>query len=238
MHFFKGCLPAAAIAVITACSAAPQAAAENDAARTIIVTGQGEASAAPDMVVLSIGVETQGDTAAAALRENSAAMSATIEKLKDLGVADKDIQTSGLSINPRYDYERSRTNPPIAGYVASNTVTARLRDLASAGAVIDQAVESGANRLNGISFTFADPKPLYDEARRDAVAQAKAKAELLTDAAGVSLGRLLTIQDGAYRAPSPLKMTAAFAEADARAVPIAAGESTLRASVTLIYEIR
>lgn len=237
MTIYKAFLFIAAIA-LAACTAAPDAAAQNDGPRTITVTGEGEASAAPDMAVLSIGVETDGETAAAALRQNSAQMSATIAKLKEFDIADRDIQTSGLSIQPRYDYEQNRSNPPIVGFRASNAVTVRLRDLDAAGGVIDQAVQSGANSLNGLSFTFADPKPLYEEARRDAVAQAKAKAELLTDAAGVGLGRLMTIQDGHIGAPSPEPRMMRMEAADASAVPLASGESTVTANVTLIYEIR
>jgi hypothetical protein len=236
MNLRKTILPAMAI-LLAACSAAPQAAAQNETPlRTITVNGEGEVSAAPDMAVISIGVQTEADSAAEALRTNSAAMRATIDKLKELGVEDRDIQTSGLSINPRYDYERNRAKPPIIGYTASNTVTVRLRDLDRAGAVIDQAVQSGANNLNGISFTFADPDPLYDAARRDAVADARAKAALLADAAGVELGRLLRIEGGYVNAPQPMVKMARM-EADASTVPLAAGESAVTANVTLVYEI-
>lgn len=228
---------AVAAIALTACTL-PQANAENEGARrTITVTGQGEAAAAPDMAVLSIGVRTEGATAAAALRENSASMTATIAKLKDLGVEDRDIQTSGLSINPRYDYERNRSNPPLIGYTASNSLTVKLRNLNSAGEVIDQAVSSGANSLGGISFTFADPKPLQDDARKDAVARARAKAELLTDAAGVRLGTVLTIHDGYTAAPSPRPVMARMEAMSDSSVPLQAGESVITASVTIIYEI-
>ncbi len=238
MGIQKAIFPAVIAVLMTACAAAPEAVAQNsDAARTITVNGEGRASAVPDMAVISIGVKTDGDTAAGALRDNSAAMKATIDKLKELGVANKDIQTSGLSVNPRYDYEKNRANPRIIGYVASNTITVRLRNLDDAGAVIDQAVQSGANSLGGISFVFADPKPLYAAARIDAVKDAKAKAELLTDAAGVDLGRLMIIQDGYAQAPSPRPMLARMEmQADA-SVPLSAGESSVSASVTLVYEI-
>ncbi len=238
MNIQKALFPATAVALLTACSAAPEAAAQNsNTARTITVSGEGRASAVPDMAVISIGVQSDGDTAAAALRQNSTTMKATIDKLKDLGVANKDIQTSGLGVNPRYDYEQNRSNPRIIGYTASNTLTVRLRNLNDAGAVIDQTVQSGANTLGGISFTFADPKPLYVAARKDAVQDAKDKAELLTDAAGVGLGRLMTIQDGYAQAPSPRPMLARMEMSADAAVPLAAGESSVTASVTLIYEI-
>lgn len=228
-----------AACALAACAAAPEASAQEDGAitRTITVTGQGEASAAPDLAVMSIGVQTEGNTAAAALRQNSAQMSATIKKLKDLGVADKDIQTSGLSINPRYDYEKNRSNPRVIGFTASNRLTVKLRDLDEAGGVIDQAVQSGANTLGGISFTFSDPKPLYEKARKDAVARARAQAELLTEAAGVDLGQVLTIQDGYVSAPSPQPVRARMSMAEDSSVPIQAGESSITASVTIVYEI-
>lgn len=225
-------------AVIVAGCAAPQATAADASApqRTISVNGEGRASAAPDMAVLTIGVQSEALTAAEALRANSAAMGKTIAKLKELGVADKDIQTSGLSVNPQYDYSQNRPKPKVIGFVASNTVTVMLRDLAKAGGVIDEAVQSGANQLSGISFTFSNPKPLMDEARRDAVADAKAKAALLTDAAGVRLGRLITIQDGYVSSPQPKAYAVREMAADA-AVPLEAGESEINASVSLVYEI-
>lgn len=231
-------IPAAA-AVITACAAPHDASAQsNDAPlRTITVAGEGEAAAAPDMAILSIGVSTDAPTAAAALRQNSAEMAATIKKLKDLGVADRDLQTSGLSVNPRYDYEKNRSNPQVAGFNASNTLTVKLRNLDKAGAVIDQAVQSGANSLGGIQFTFADPKPLMEEARKDAVVQARAKAKLYTDAADVKLGRVLTIQDGYVSSPSPQPVMARMSVAKDESAPLQAGESIISASVTIIYEI-
>jgi hypothetical protein len=230
--------PIAAALLIAGC-AAPQATAADPAAapRTITVNGEGQAHAAPDMAVISIGVQSDALTAAAALRQNSADMSATIAKLKELGVADRDIQTSGLSVNPRYDYETTPQQPKVTGFTASNSVTVRLRDLSKAGDVIDEAVQSGANSLGGISFGFDDPKPLYNEARTDAVADAKAKATLLTEAAGVRLGKLLYIQDGYVAQPMPKMYSARMEMAADSSVPMEAGESTVTASISLVYEI-
>lgn len=231
--------PAIAAALIFAGCAAPQATAADPAPapRTISVTGEGKAAAAPDMAVVTIGVQSEAPTAAAALRQNSADMTATINTLKELGIEDRDIQTSGLSVNPRYDYERNRSQPEVIGFTASNRVTVRLRDLSAAGAVIDQAVQSGANSLGGVSFAFSDPKPLYDDARRDAVADARAKADLLTNAAGVRLGKLLYIQEGYAASPQPRPYAARMEMAQDVAVPMEAGESTVNTTVTLIYEI-
>ncbi|NWG70186.1 MAG: SIMPL domain-containing protein [Parvularculaceae bacterium] len=234
---------APAAAVIAACSAAPVAMADAPgaaASRTIVVNGLGEAAGAPDMAVLSVGVDAQAPTAAQALKENSAKMNATIAKLKARGVADKDMQTQNLSISPLYKYDAPGSAPPrIIGYQATNTLSVKLRDLAAAGSVIDDAVAKGANNLGGIAFTFADPRPLMDKARTAAVEDARRKAELLAKAAGVGLGPVLQITDGYAAAPAPVPMLRMeAAAADAKSTPIAAGESTISATVTIVYEIR
>ena len=205
--------------------------------RTLTVTGTGEAAAAPDMAVFSIGVETEGPSAAVALRNNSTKMRAAIDKLKELGIEERDIQTSGLRVNPRYDYDSASERPRLIGFVAANTVTAKLRDLDNAGAVLDEAVQVGANTINNLSFTFSDPQPLHDEARNAAVAQAQAQAELMSSAAGVRLGPILTIQDGFVSSPKSFGMARMEAAFD-QSVPIASGESVVTASVTIIYEIQ
>ena len=217
-----------------------QAVAEDSPARTITVNGTGKASAAPDMATINIGVRSEAATASEALSANAVAMKQTIDKLKSLSIKAKDIQTSGLSVNPQYDYQTNRNKPRITGYVASNNVTVQLRDLTKAGEIIDQAVSSGANSLGGIQFGFADPKPLLEAARRDAVADAAARARVLTDAAKVDLGTLIIIQDGYSAAPGPRPIARArgLAESDAYAAsPVEVGESTIRAQVTLVYEI-
>lgn len=232
-------IPAASV-LLAACATAPMANAEPVvSARTMTVTGQGKAAAAPDLAIVTIGVQSDGATAQAALRANSAAMNATISKLKSMGIESRDIQSSGLSVNPRYNYEKNRSEPEVIGFRASNSVRVRLRDLDQAGAVIDEAVSSGANSLGGINFTFAEPKPLYEAARRDAVADARARAKLLADAAGVSLGPILSITDGYAPSPRPdrIMLSANRMEADA-SVPLEAGESSVSANVTLIYEIK
>lgn len=213
--------------------------AQDAPARTIVVTGVGEASAKPDMAIVSIGVETEGKTAADALRTNGESMRATMDRLKRNGVADKDMQTQNLSVNPRYNYNENRTSPEIIGYVATNMLSVKLRNLDRAGAVIDSAVGTGANNLGGVSFGFADDKPLLNEARKAAVKSAREKAALYAEAAGVSLGSIVQIQDGYSLTPPPQPYMAARAmTAEAKATPVAAGESTVTANVTLVYEIR
>ncbi len=231
-------LPALA-AIITACAASPNAIAQSETpARTITVNGEGIASAVPDMAVVSIGVRTDAPTAADALRQNSSEMAATIAKLKELDIADRDLQTSGLSVNPRYQYDNNnRSDPRIIGFTASNTLTVKLRDLDRAGSVIDQAVQSGANSLGGIQFTFADADPMKEDARKDAVADAREKAELYAEAAGVRLGQVMTIQDGYASTPSPRPMMARMEADQGSSVPLQAGESSITATITIVYEI-
>lgn len=202
----------------------------------ITVTGTGTVEAAPDIATLSIGVTTQGETAAEALSANSAALDAVMARLTAAGIAAPDMQTSNLSLNPNWTgYESSSVSgPTISGYVASNILTIRLRQLDGLGAVLDAAVADGANTLNGLTFGLADPKPALDEARKEAVADARARAELLAAAAGVKLGRVISISEGVVPTdPAPMFR----AEASAAPVPVAGGEVGLSASVTIFYQI-
>lgn len=212
--------------------AAP-ALADDRPARTISVTGTGTIEAAPDMATLMIGVTTQGDTAAAALAANTTATDAVIARLTASGIEARDMQTSNLSINPNWTgYDSS--SPRIAGYVASNMLTVRVRKLDTTGTVLDAAVADGANTLNGLTFGLADPEPAYNEARKEAVADARAKAELLAGAAGVSLGQVLSIADGgAMTDPAPMYRDAV----SAAPVPVVGGELGLVATVTLTFAI-
>lgn len=228
----------AAMTIAAGIAAAPALADEGHPFnRTIVVTGAGEASAAPDIAYLNLGVEAEGATAAEALRKNSAQMEATIKSLRDAGVDKKDIQTSSLNVGPKYDYSRENAPPKIIGYQATNTVNVKLRNLEKAGAVIDKAVGVGANRFDSISFGFADPKPLLNSARKSAVADARERAALYADAAGVKLGAVMQISDSYSAGPGPMPVYARMDMAEAKSVPIAVGESTMSANVTIIYAI-
>ena len=211
--------------------AAP-AQAETAEPRSITATGTGSIEVAPDMATLSIGVTTQGDTAASALSANNAAVEAVMTRLASAGIEARDMQTSNLYLNPNWaGYDTGA--PTISGYVASNMLTVTVRDLGKLGAVLDQAVSDGANTLNGITFGLSDPVPVMDEARKEAVADARARAELLATAAGVTLGGILTITETLPGAmPYPMYDMEASAP-----VPIAGGELGLSASVTIQYEI-
>jgi uncharacterized protein YggE len=227
-----------ATSMIALCAFALPARAEGDGAaqKTMIVVGAGEASAAPDMAMLNIGVETEGATAGEALRKNAAQMEAAVKSLRDAGVDKKDIQTSNLSVGAKYDYSRNDGPPRIIGYEARNAVTVKIRDVAKAGTIIDKTVSVGANRLDSISFGFTDPKSLSNKARKAAVEDAKERAALYADAAGVKLGAILQISESASELPGPRPMVARMAES-AKSIPIETGESSISASVTVIYAI-
>jgi uncharacterized protein YggE len=204
---------------------------------TLNVTGTGEVSVAPDMATLRIGVETRGDSAAAAVAANNEAAQAVIAAIKGNGVADKDIQTSNFSVSPVYDetsYQRPG-GPRIIGYQATNQVAARVRDLDRLPGLLDATVGSGANRIDGLEFGLADDTAAADEARRLAVEDARRKAEVYAEAAGVRLGPVRSIGEGGG-GPIPYYDRAMRAEA-AAAVPIERGQTTVAASVHIVWEI-
>ncbi|MEX0627373.1 MAG: SIMPL domain-containing protein [Cucumibacter sp.] len=187
---------------------------------------------------------TDGPTAREALDANTAAMAALIEVLRAAGIEERDIQTSGFSVQPSYVYsdkvdEAGYQLPPrIEGYRVSNSVTVRVRDLTSLGTVLDRAVTVGANSINGISFTVAETDALMAEARRAAVADAISRAQLLTEAAGVGLGRIRSINEQGGAQPYVMQ-SARFdmVAAEAAPVPVAAGELTFSVTVSIQWEI-
>jgi uncharacterized protein YggE len=225
-----------ALAVLLALALAGTASADtaSDTGRQITVTGSARVDAAPDLATVTAGVETQGGTAADALRANSAAMEGVLTALDAAKVARPDVQTSELSINPLLDNPQDGSAPKVTGYQASNMVTVKVRDVATLGSIIDAVTGAGANRLYGVGFDVADPKPVLDEARRQAVADARHKAELFAEAAGVKLGPVLAISEGGGRGgPVPV-----FARAEmAKAAPVEAGTVTLSADVQIVFAL-
>lgn len=216
------------------CLAAAPALAQETTARQITVTGSAEAQAVPDLATITAGVETRADTAAGALSANSEAMTGVLAALDASGVARRDVQTSQLSISPVYEpyREGAPEAQKIAGYEAANMVTIRVRDVARLGETVDAVTQAGANRIYGISFDVSDPKEALETARRDAVADARARAELFAAAAGVTLGPVVTIRE-TVNAPGPIMMRAE-AMADS-APPVERGTVALQAQVEIVY---
>lgn len=215
-------------ALLGACVALPTAA----LADRIKVTGEGQVAAAPDMATVTLGVTTQGDAAAEAMQANATQLQAVMDRLTGAGIEAADIQTTGLQLNPNWVQEDGQARG-IDGYTAENMVTVRVRQIDALGGVLDAAVADGANTLNGISFDLADPKPVMAEARRQAVQDAMERARQIADAAGVELGDIESITEGGdVQGPVPMfRMEAA-------STPIAGGEVTRSAQVTVIYDIR
>ena len=223
-----------ALATAMALALAPTARAEAPVPQ-ISVSGEGVVQSAPDMATISLGVTTQGITAAEAMAANSAEVAKVLANLTAAGIEGRDIQTTGLSLNPVWSNYDSGASQKIDSYSAVNSVTVRVRALDALGGVLDAAVKDGANTLNGLTFGMADPAPALDEARKRAVADAARKAMILAGAAGVKLGRIINITEaGGYATPAPMFR----AEASMKdAVPVAGGEVALSVSVTILYAI-
>lgn len=216
-----------------ALAVAAHSAAAAGTAQEITVTGSATVDAVPDVATVTAGVETQAPTAAAALGQNTEAMTAVFAALTAAGVDERNMQTSQLTLNPVFssDPGGSQAAPQVVAYQASNMVTVRVFEVAGLGATIDALTKAGANRLYGVSFDVDEPRAALDEARKNAVEDARHKAELLAGAAGVKLGSVIAISEGGGVGPAPLR-----AKMDmAMAAPVAAGTVTLSADVTVIF---
>lgn len=208
----------------------------NDQVPTISVSGVGRVKADPDIANVTLGVTKQGEDAAEASQKAAKAMSAVVASLLDLGIAERDIQTTSLNLNPTYDWD---DNPPnIVGWEASNMVNVTVRDIDTVGDVVDTATAAGATNVNGISFRVEDPTGAEAEARTAAVTDARAKADQLADAAGVTITGVLSISESGGQPPEPVFYARAEASFDSAAsTPVLPGEVELSISVFIQYEI-
>jgi uncharacterized protein YggE len=207
--------------------------------RTIALIGIGEVRAKPDMAMVTVGVTKRAATAREALTENNIAMLAVINLLKQLGIKEEDIQTSGFSVSPAYQYDNQNQQPPkIIGYDVSNQLTVIIRKLEDLGSILDQVVSKGSNQVYGIGFSIADPKPLEDAARRLAISDATRKARLYAESAGVSLGQIVSILEHMQTPPVPLYGKVQRMEAQDASVPVAEGQQVISAQVNVSWEIR
>lgn len=202
--------------------------------RQITVIGTGEVKGTPDQATIQLGVQSQAQTSSAALADNNTKMEALLAKLKELGVAAKDIQTSNFSISPTYGDDGQM----VTGYQVNNSATVIIRNIASTGELLDSVVASGSNSIYGISFGIGDPKSLQGEARNAAIANAKAQAQAMAQAAGGSLGQILSITETIGMPSQPLMMRNEAMMADAKAVPVAQGEQAVSAQVQITFELR
>ena len=238
-----GAMRAGLVALCLAGVSVAASAGDNDPCPQIIVTGQGSAELAPDMAVLQLTVTREAETARAALDANSTAMAQVIKSLRGQGLAERDIQTSNFSIQPRYVYPpqqaQGENQPPrIVGYTVRNGLSVRVRDLAKLGGIMDQSVTLGVNEGGNILFTNDDPSGAIEQARTRAVQDAAARAKSLAAAAGVKLGKVLEISEQSYNPePMPVMRAEMMMAKAADAVPVAAGENSYQVSVNLSYAI-
>jgi uncharacterized protein YggE len=208
----------------------------------ISVHGMGTISAKPDMATIQAGVQIQNTSLDAAQSEAATKMDTIINQLKAAGIDEKDIATSQYNVEPVMNY-RDNQPPEITGYRVTNMVSAKIRDITKAGKTIDDLVKSGANSVYGISFGFSDPTALMRQAREQAVADARAKAEQLAQLNGVALGAVIQVVDGGQNMPVPvmqaaMDMAAERGMAAAPASPINPGQQEVRADVNIVYSIK
>lgn len=199
------------------------------------VSAHGESRRVPDVAQFSAGVVTQSPNAKAAMQANAQRMSAVIAALRQAGIAERDIQTASISVEPQY---RSGPNqqPMITGYNVSNTVHATLRDLSHIGDVLDALVREGANQIEGPGFSIDKPEAALDEARTDAIAAAKARAALYANATGLKVRRIVSISESGDGAQPPRPMMKVLARASA-ATPVAMGEDTVAVDLEVDFEL-
>jgi uncharacterized protein YggE len=201
------------------------------------INAEGSSEARPDLATIHLGVSTEGQTAQAALQENARRMSALNAALRRAGVAERDIQTSNVSVHPQQQY-RENQPPLITGYQANNTVNVRVRNVNNLGRVIDQVVAAGGNTVNGVNFSHADPDAQLDAARRDAIAEARRRADLYANALGMRVVRIAAVSEGGgFSPPMPMQMER-MAMANDASTPISPGEIETRVSVSVTFELR
>ncbi len=216
----------------------PNVSLADEYARRMTLTGVGEVFVAPDMAMITIGVSSFNKNASEAMRANSTDMAVVFEKLEGEGVEARDIQTAQISLNPRWERTASNNVSRIVGYEAVNTIKSRIRALDTVGTVLDVLSQSGANRISQVSFSIHKPRPYKNEARRLAVVDARAKAELYAQAAGFEIGDVISISDNNATAfPQPIARMEMSAMDD-NAVPVSQGKMGVRAHVTIVYEIK
>jgi hypothetical protein len=207
-------------------------------ARTISVSGEGRSFGKPDQAQISAGVVTDGATAKDALAKNTARMTEVVAAIKKMGIEDKDIQTSGFSIQPVYlPQGPGQSVPRIGGYQASNNVTVTIKQLDKLGDILDQVVQMGSNNIGGVSFSIAEPETLMMKAREAAIANARARAETYAKAAGVKLGKVLSISEGSAPPPMPVYAARSAEMAQSASVPVEPGQQQIWLNVAVVFEL-
>ena len=199
------------------------------------VVAQGEVERVPDIAQISAGVVTQAPTATAAIRDNAERMASVRAALRQAGIAERDIQTSTINLQPSYRYAENQP-PQLVGYQASNEVSVRFRDIAETGRILDALVAQGANQINGPMLSIDQPEAALDEARTEALTRARARADLYARSLGMRVARILSVSEAgiSHMPPQPFARNAVAEQADTVIVP---GEQTLSVSLTVSFEL-
>ena len=171
---------------------------------TITLTGKGTVDHAPDIAMISVGVQVEAKTAAEAMQQQAEKMNGVFAAVKAAGIADRDMQTGQLSLNPVYEYPNN-ARPRLTGYQASNQINIKVRKLDTLGKTLDAVVKGGGNTINGVSFSIDQPDKFQNDARIEAIRDAAAKAELYAQAVGYKVKRIVTISEQDYY-PQPVPM--------------------------------
>ena len=201
------------------------------------VSATAESRRVPDVATISTGVVTQAADANAAMRANAVQMDKVMAAIRAAGIAERDVQTSGINLNPQYRYIENQA-PSITGYQASNTVNVKVRDLSKLGKVLDAFVASGANQVNGPSFEVDKPEQAYDEARLAALQKAQARAKTYADALGLNVRRIVSISEGGASFPRPMPMMRTMAaDAVQKETAVSPGETALSVNIDVVFEL-
>ncbi len=223
------------VAIATVAMINPLKAAEGTMDQTITVSASGEVSVEPDAAQIQTGVTTQAPTAREAMTANNATMAKLIAELKEIGIPAGNIQTSSINVQPRYQNHRDGRPATLTGYIVSNDVTIETDDLDNLGDILDRIVSLGATQMRGLNFLVLDSETLKDEARKNAIANARRRAELYASAAGAKVGKVVHIsEETSHSMPGPQRMARATMESS---VPIERGTKTLTARVTVTWKL-
>lgn len=207
----------------------------DDTVRSVQVSGTGELQVEPDTAVVRLGVQTEADSAQAALRQNNTQMQTLMDTLEDADISSENIQTQTIRLSPRYEFDNTDDSRNLVGFTASNVVEVRTEDLEALGTLLDQSVDAGANTIENIRFEINASEELTDQARQDAVQNARHKAEQLAELTDASLGQVLEIRETSST-PGPVVRQVETA-AEAAAVPISPGSQTISVQVQVTWSL-
>ncbi len=232
-------LLAGALGLLTVAAMAQSQPATQSGGTLLQVSAQGEVRRAPDVAEIGVGVVTQAADAKAALAANAVQMNRVVAAVRRAGIDDKDVQTSGVNLQPQYQYGENQP-PKLNGFQAQNRVSVKVRDIGDVGEVLDALVAQGANQIDGPSFTLDKPEIALDEARRAALAKAQARAKMYADAIGLKVARIVSIDESGagFQPPRPMLMAKAEMTMDSSTTPVMPGEQTHAVSLNVVFELR